>query len=137
MAFFFLFALYLLPRQRLLAMISVLLSGGVKFLTFVTLPFFFWPKKIVERSLVMLLLVLIPVIILREAYSWYFLPPLAVVALINNRTLWILAVATTFGLLLRYLPFLYLGQESLAPENLLTIVPVVLCGLGLTFYRRR
>ncbi|MBI4099613.1 hypothetical protein HY440_01255 [Candidatus Microgenomates bacterium] len=141
MAFFFLLGLYfLVSKKRLFALLAVLASGGVKFLTWVTLPLFFGLpiKRVFQFSLALLLVALIPVIWQREAYPWYFLPPLAVTALlIDDKKIFLLSVAVSLGLMLHYLPFLYFGQEVLFWENLLVVVPILLCALGLIFFRRR
>ncbi len=136
MVFFFLLAVFLARRQqKFWAVGAVILSGGIKFLTLVTLPLFFQTKRILELSLVLLLLVLVPVILQREVYPWYFLPPLAVASLlIDNPKIFFLSLTASFGLLLHYVPFLWVGQEVVFWENILTVAPILLCVLGLIFF---
>lgn len=141
MSFFFLLGVYLfIVQKKLFALGALLFSGGVKFLTLITLPLFFrLPlKKLLWFSLILLLIGLTPVIWQREIYPWYFLPAMTIASLlIENKKVLIFSLALSFGLLLRYAPFLYLGKESLPPENILTFFPILLCALGFIFYRRR
>lgn len=143
MTFFLLLAIFFLVSQKkVFAIFLLLISAGTKFLTIILLPVFLLPgisiKKVLWFSLILLLAVLIPVIGQRESYPWYFLPPLAIVALlVENKKLVYLAIAATFGLLLRYSIFLYVGQEVLFWENILTIIPMLICVLGIIFYRSR
>lgn len=143
MATLFLLAVYLLVSgKRAFSIGALLISAGTKFLTIITLPLFFLSsisiKKLLWISLILVLAVLIPVIGSRESYPWYFLPPLAIIALLpeSKKLIW-LGVTASLGLLLRYAVFLYFGQEALLPENILTVVPVVLCALSFIFYQRQ
>lgn len=136
--FFLLGVFFFQTRKKVLAIVAIFLSGGIKFLTLVTLPLFFkFPnKKILQFSLILILAILIPVILQREVYPWYFLPPIAIASLlVSNKKLVILTIAVSFGLMLRYLPLVYIGKEVLFAENILTIVPILLCVLGLTLRR--
>lgn len=133
MAFFFLLALYFnFQKKKIWAILSLLFSGGIKYLTLITLPLFWKSKKILEYCLPLLLLALIPIILMREIYPWYFLPIIGLCSLlITNRKVYLLATAASLGLLLRYSVLLFFGQEILYWENILTAIPIIFCVAGL------
>ncbi len=119
MLFFLLLTIYLVvaKRNRLLAIISLLFSGAVKFTTLVLLPLFLIPNKSYKVWLKLTLFFLIlPVLIqtiYREPYPWYFIILIGVGALIGDSiNISIMLSVLTFGLLLRYAPYLYYGDYS-------------------------
>ncbi len=119
MLFFLLLTIYLVvaKRNRLLAIISLLFSGAVKFTTLVLLPLFLIPNKSYKVWLKLTLFFLIlPVLIqtiYREPYPWYFIILIGVGALIGDSiNISIILSGLTFGLLLRYAPYLYYGDYS-------------------------
>lgn len=146
MLFFLLLAIYqiLLKNNRLFAIIFLLLSAGIKFITIITLPLFLIPAVIPNTMrnlskhfnlLVMLIfLLLIPPLLYeiyaREPYSWYFIPILGIGALlINYESINILIGGVSLGALLRYFPFLYYGYYGKTVKNsqdLLFISTIVL-----------
>lgn len=136
MTFFMLLAVYFsVSHQKLFSALSLLLSAGTKFLTVVLAPLIFKPN--IKLGFLLMVIVLIPIIIQREFYPWYFLPAFSIAAILKNRPIRVLTTGLSIGLVLRYLPLLYFGQEVLLIENILTIVPVLLCALGLIFYQQR
>lgn len=136
MTFFMLLAIYLsISHQKILSAISLLFSAGTKFLTIILAPLVFKPN--IKLGFFLMLFILIPVIAQREFYPWYFLPAFSLAVMLKNRTIQILASGLSVGLVLRYLPFLYFGQEVLLPENILTATPVLLCAFGLIYFRQR
>ncbi len=134
MLFFLLLAIYqmFVKNNRLIALLSLLLSGGIKFITLILLPLLFIRKKIkiLEKdnfwlllSLILLSFTLIIEIIFREPYSWYFIPLIGVGALlIKYESINILLAGFSFGALLRYAPYLYLGEYSLSTSNMQNII---------------
>ena len=119
MLFFLLLTIYLVvaKRNRLLSIISLLFSGAVKFTTLVLLPLFLIPNKSYKVRLKLTLFFLIlPVLIqtiYREPYPWYFIILIGVGALLgDNIKISIIVSGLTFGLLLRYAPYLYYGDYS-------------------------
>src|SRR3990167_8292305 len=111
MLFFLLLTIYLVvaKRNRLLAIISLLFSGAVKFTTLVLLPLFLIPNKSykiwLKLTLFFLILSVLIQTIYREPYPWYFIILIGVGALLgDNIKISIIVSGLTFGLLLRYAP---------------------------------
>jgi hypothetical protein len=126
MAFFMLLGFWFLQQKRgWLFLASMLVSGGVKFLTWALAPLAIFDfHKAVRFSIVVLSLVLVPVILQREFYPWYLLPVFALLAISGGSGT---AITLTFGLMLRYTTFLYTGEYTSATgviQNVLTIAPV-------------
>lgn len=100
----------------------LLLSGGIKFVTWALLPVFLFHKKIQQQwgntgmlyCVIGILLVPLSYIIWqREPYSWYFLPFVPITALLAHKIpIRIFSTGISFGLLLRYAPFLYFGDYT-------------------------
>ncbi len=135
MLFFLLLAIYFVicEDNKLAAIFNLLLSAGIKFVTIILLPIFLFyssSERSESRSLKWLklnLLFLIPPLILqiyfREPYSWYFIPLIGVGALlIKYESINILLAGFSFGALLRYAPYLYLGEYSLSTSNMQNII---------------
>lgn len=138
MAFFMLLGFwFLLKKKKRLFLLNILVSGGIKFLTWVLAPFVLFDfHKSVRLSIIILSVVLVPVILQREFYPWYLLPVFALLAISDTPK--ILAITLTFGLMLRYATFLYTGEytpETGIMQNVLTIVPMVICSLCLLISR--
>ncbi len=136
MLFFLLLSIYLLLlRKKWLVTVSLLISGGIKFLTLIFLPiFWFWRGrdwfKFIKIQSWVLILSLLAVIWVREPYAWYFLTLVGLVALVTrDRLLFWLTLAISLGTLLRYAPFLYFGNyQAPVPQIQLgvTIVPIIM-----------
>jgi hypothetical protein len=111
-------------RYRLFAIFFLLLSIGVKYLTVVFLPIyiFIWilhrhPERsegsslLIKFSPLISLLSLIPLIVLREAYSWYFIIPVALLVLNFSKAKALMLIVLSF-LILRYSPFILIGEYN-------------------------
>jgi len=147
MLFFLLLAIYLAFNNRgyLLSFLSLIASTGIKFLTAITLPVFIfvWQKKRWRSEvgwtkviLVMIFLITLAIGYLiwqRESYSWYLVPLLGITSLYpQSRISLFLSTGLSSGFLLRYAPFIYLGdykQPVPAYQFWLTILPIILAVL--------
>ena len=113
-------------------LISLLLSAGVKYLTIVLIP-----VKDIILSLWLLFFAILFVVFTHEPYPWYLVTFIGLAALLpQNKKLHYFLTAISFGTLLRYIPYLYVGDYS-APvqlaKNFLTIIPVALVSLYYVF----
>lgn len=154
MLMFLLMAIYLwVTNNKLLSIVSLLLSGGVKFLTLLLIPIDIYSaiagkisiskeeyfRKVVGLSTVILVIGLIPVILLREPYPWYLVTIIGLAALLlENKKLQLLLGAISLGTLLRYLPFIYTGDYSVEMQiarNILTIAPLFILFLLYILFR--
>lgn len=135
MVFFLLLSLYLLiQKKKVLSFLAMLFSGGIKFLTLLLVPLLVWPKlslkKLINLSAILIALSLVPVIWQREAYPWYFLPLISLIALqVERRWLAALGFLASLGLMLRYTPFLFVGfypPQVYLWENILLLAPLIL-----------
>lgn len=143
MIFLVLFAIYLAKTKKLFYMIIFFtLSFLIKYSTIALLPIFIyifiktvrreqlnWSKiYLVSAALMFLVFLVSP--IREEMYAWYAMWFLSFVVLqYKNKTLNYLSVSLCFGLLLRYVPFIYLGtylQPTPAIKEILTFVPTTL-----------
>lgn len=122
----------LVYKQKIWAALWLLASIGVKFITLLLLPLLFLKNqklnfdKFILFSVILLSIPLVIEIWYREAYPWYFIPVIGVVALSQNYRLRNLLTAISFGALLRYLPFLATGEYSAylgKQMNLILITP--------------
>lgn len=123
MVFFLLAGIYFLQKKSgRWSMGYLLLSGGIKFVTWALLPVFLFHKRIQQRwgnagmlycMIGMLLIPLGYIIWQREPYSWYFLPFVPIAALLAYKMpIRIFSIGISFGLLLRYGPYLYFGDYT-------------------------
>lgn len=129
-------------NNKLLGIISLLLSGGIKFVTLILLPLLPFVENAKKSSvwfmtfLVLISMTLIAEILYREPYSWYFIPVLGLGALlIKYPSINILISGFSLAAFLRYLPFLYMGDYSKSVKNLqdlLFIIVIVLTFLSVT-----
>jgi len=134
MTFFMLLGFYVLIKEKKgLSFIALLFSGGIKFITLILLPIPFIKKSwqtILDMSFILSFLVLLPVIWQRELNPWYFLPIISLAALMKDRFfLKGLTLSVSFGLLLRYLPFIYVGSyptEVQLAKNIIVFIPIVI-----------
>ncbi len=105
------------------------LSVAMKLMTLALLPVFFlkWEKKI---ALSCMLAAFCAVLFQREVLSWYWIWIIPYIALLPEYpTLTILSAGVSMGLLLRYVPYLYLGNwDAPAPaiKIWVTSVPIML-----------
>jgi hypothetical protein len=104
------------------------LSVAMKLITLVLVPAFFmkWNRTI---ALVCMLIGFLAVITQREVLGWYWVWIVPFVALVPEaRSITIISSGISLGLLLRYVPFLYLGDwngPAMAIKTWLTWVPIV------------
>jgi hypothetical protein len=119
-------------RYRFLSLFFLLLSIGVKYITIVFLPIYIFIWIFYRHScslschsreggnpglfLLMIspfisLISLIPLLVIREAYSWYFIIPVAILVLNFSKTKALMLVVLSF-LILRYSPFVLIGEYN-------------------------
>ena len=132
----------------LLFLITLIASGLVKYVTFILMPLFVLSsvvKKIQQKVLyqTVFILLLIAVFYLstqRETYPWYFVTMIGVGSLIPSNSIKLMLVFLSFGLLLRYAPYLYAG--SYPPwvgqmQNQLLVIPVLFSAVLIILYRSK
>lgn len=139
--FFLLLAIYFIfiENNRLMAILNLLFSVGVKFTTLVLLPLFFFVRpgknlgkntRILLLFLVLLLVTLVAEILYREPYSWYFIPIVGLGALLVEYTnINIFIGGATLASFLRYLPFIYTGGYEKSTRNTQDLLFTVTVGL--------
>src|SRR3989344_5618188 len=143
MMFFLIFSFYLLMRNKIkFAILFFLLSIFVKYITILLLPIFLflifvkikrtsinWEKVFYYSAWVMVFGFLVSPI-REEIYPWYALWFLPFSFLVPNRKfLLAISLAFSFGLLFRYVPFMFLGTHAgLTPiiKSSVTFVPILL-----------
>lgn len=107
---------FLIQRKTLGSIISLLISIGIKYVTVLFLPIFYFPKISMERKLKFLIVAgylgAIIQVGSRELLPHYFIVPLGFAALLpEKKTLfWLGMFLSVILILVRYLPFLYFGQ---------------------------
>jgi len=138
---FALFGFYLLFQNRkILSFVSLLISIGIKYATIVLLPLFvlssrFKKEKLITLSCWLMLIVFLLSPLREEIYSWYFIWIIALAALVpKNKLLWWLVMGFSFGLLLRYTPFLYFRSYGGLTPTIKTLTTFIPPGLVLIFY---
>lgn len=152
MLFFLLLAVYFgfIKKKEVYGFISLILSAGIKFITFILLPLFMYRHKskkvfgldpFLKLSILLLSLPLIFQIISREPYPWYFILFIGLGALLSrNLHMKLFLVGISVGSLLRYTPFLYSGEYTLNnafAQNVLFAVPIiasVICMIIIKFF---
>ncbi len=144
---FLLLGIYLMLLKRGFgSLVSTALSAGIKYSTAPLLlldGYLVWTKRKIEWSerilvyIVIMVLVTMGVIYFREAYPWYLIPIVGLAALLPDFSKLQFGVAVlSIAFLLRYAPFLYVGDytpQVQFTKNLIMIVPVVLILPLLTF----
>ena len=124
-----LFIYFLTKKKKLLSVICYLLSIGIKYVTAPLLPLSFlgFKKKL---ALILMTAVFLFVSINKELQPWYFLWVLPFVALDLQKWSVILSSFFSFGLILRYAPFLYYGHWNDPVPTIkfwVTAIPLILC----------
>lgn len=133
MTMFMLLGVYFFIMERKVwGALSFAVSGGIKFLT---LPLVFLPifKNLkfggqVKLSIATLLGLLIPIIVMREAYPWYFLPIIALISLLANEKIFPAVMVASFGLVLQYTPYIYYGDyvpEVFFLKNTILVISLI------------
>lgn len=119
MIFFVVLGLWLgMQEKRLLGILSLILSGTIKYLGAGLSPVFFWsflrkkPLALLELRIALFLMVggLIYIVQKIEIQPWYLIWLLPLLVIAQIRILFPVAIAFSIGLLLRYTPFLFLGN---------------------------
>lgn len=154
MMFFALFSFLLLKQKRyFFAILCLLVSILIKYATLFLLPVFLfvliksfrkktidWKKIFFVAALSMFLVFLLSPI-REEMYPWYATWFLPFVFLIPERKVLLYSsIAFSFGLLLRYLPFMYTGSHfGVTPyaKVFLMILPVVIVGIVFMLRRKK
>lgn len=124
MVFFALLSLILLKEKRLFfSMVSLVLSVLIKFATLFLFPvyiYILWQKirkralkweKVYILSAILMSIIFFLSPIREEIYPWYFIWVLIFVTLTKNTKLYFLSGIFSFCLLLRYVPYMYLGNH--------------------------
>ncbi len=137
MIFFMLLALWLFSKEaKIMSIAALTISVLIKYVSIAIFPVLLivkWlnPKPIMvyRLSLVMMLITFLYTITQIEIQPWYFvwLWPLAILS--GWKILWMIGVGFSLGLLLRYCPFLLLGNWNEPVPTFkvwLTIIPLVL-----------
>lgn len=142
MMFFALLSFFLLKKRKfLLAFFFLFLSILIKYATLFLVPIFIfaviktlrgekidWSNVYYKSALSMLLIFLLSALRV-EIYPWYAIWFLAFSFLLPQRkTLFYISLAFSFGLLLRYIPFMLLGTHfGITPiiKTIVTFVPVI------------
>lgn len=135
MMFFALLGFYLFfHKRKILSLVSLLVSAGIKYVTIVLLPLFvLFPRlkkeKLVSLSGWLLFSAFLLSPLKRELYPWYLIWVFPLAALMaDNKLFFWLTIAFSFGLLGRYLPFLYTrswGGITPMVKMWVTIIPPV------------
>lgn len=153
MMFFTLLAFYLVQKKLpILGAFSLVLSIGIKFATGALIPIFAWVvyryfhnKHIpwetvwVYSTFAMTCMVILSPL-REEVYSWYFIWPLTIVALLPNRTtMQYISIAFSYGLLLRFAPFIltrnWFGTTPTI-KYIVTAAPLIVVSLWRLIYRK-
>jgi len=123
-------AIVVYKKSRLwMSFLLLSLSVAMKLMTLALVPVFFlkWNKKI---TLSCMMIALGAVLFQREVLSWYWIWIIPFIALLPEYpTITILSAGVSIGLLLRYVPYLYLGNwDAPAPaiKIWVTSVPIIL-----------
>lgn len=142
MMFFVLLSFYLLIKKRIFwAIIFIILSILIKYATLLLLPIFIYVSikkirkteikwdKVFSYSAILMIIAFLLSPIREEIYPWYaiwFLPFAFLVP--KNKILLYLSISFSFGLLLRYIPFMLLGTyfgPTPLIKTLVTFVPPI------------
>ncbi len=143
MMFFGLLSFYFLKNKRIVfAIIAIVLSILIKYATVFLIPVFAYViykqykkdtidwEKVWLLSLVSMFSIFILSFLRVEIYPWYAIWPLTFVALIPKRKeLVYISIALSYGLMLRYVPYMLIGDHfGVTPiiKVILTFLPVVL-----------
>ncbi|MDP3998529.1 MAG: hypothetical protein Q8P89_02840 [bacterium] len=142
MMFFALWAIYLLVAgNRFHSLFSLAISAGIKYATVFLFPLWFLGFR-KNLAVILSVLTLIYISTQREIQPWYFLWVLPLVALTcQNKLFTFLSFGFSFGLLLYYAPFLYLGHWNDPVPQIkfwVAIIPVIIAFmLFLLFWRHK
>lgn len=138
MLFFLLLGIYkgVIKKNNYWWIGGLLLSGGIKFISLILIPLkYFYGKNIMLENkyanfLEACLLLLTPLIIYqiyqRDPYPWYFITLIGIAVLLPfNFKIRLLLYGVTFGALLYYIPYLYIGYYTSSVRTVQTVMFVV------------
>ncbi|MDO8621162.1 MAG: hypothetical protein Q7R31_02685 [Candidatus Levybacteria bacterium] len=147
MIFFALLAFYLLIKKKIfLAIIFIILSILIKYATLFLLPIFIYVSikrirkteikwdSVFSYSAILMIIAFLLSPIREEIYPWYaiwFLPFAFLVP--KNKILLYLSISFSFGLLLRYIPFMFLGTYF-GPTPLIKILVTFIPSVAVLLY---
>ena len=119
----------LIEKKAYVGVLAFAVSVSIKYISAVLLPLLIWRRKIDSRFFTVAwylwIIALIPVILMREVYSWYFIPIIAIAALGGSFIPFMVSLALSGITLIRYYPFLLLGEYSAQSYELQLIAMVV------------
>ncbi len=146
MIFFAFLSFYLLKKEKIiLAIIFLVFSILIKYATILLVPVFIYYlflrikkrkidwEKIYTYSFALMFVIFLLSPIREEIYPWYGIWFLAFISLSENKKLKILGFTLSFGLMLRYIPYMYLGTHfGITPliKIIVTYTPII----GLLFF---
>lgn len=112
-----------LLKKPFLSVGSFIVAAGIKYISVLLLPLVLLSGRLNKDRLFNLafwlsVLAIIPLLISREPYSWYFLPPFALSLFIKNNVTKIVMTAVAGAVLLRYIPFFLYGDYGYATIQL-------------------
>ena len=132
-------SIYFLMRKELFFSVTMLLlSVGIKFLSLILIPLItFVPpasEKFYKIGFWLWTISLIPLILSREFYPWYFVPILGWIAFLPVNSFYtIVGSGLSLGLLFRYVPFLLYGSYG-DSANILTQWWILVFFMGVSIY---
>jgi hypothetical protein len=99
----------LLQSKKVKAILLLLLSAAIKYVTIILLPLYFLPRRFFP-IFASLLLTAVMFVRPEQLHSWYLIWAFSLAVLAKPK--WLVAVVTalTFGALLRYAPYIYYGN---------------------------
>lgn len=135
MMFFALLSLLLIMKKKIWQAAGVfVLSIGIKYATIFLLPVVFYllfsQRNIVNKQKIFLYagIAMIVVFLLspvrEEMYPWYAIWFLTFVSLLSNKSAHLFSIAVSFGLLLRYVPYMFFGTYF-GPTPMIKIVVTI------------
>ncbi len=133
-----------LEKKKLASWFVFSLSVAAKLITITFIPvwFFISRKGTSWRNWMLIFMIggLLAVIATREVLPWYWVWILPFIALIPaNQSLTSLSTAISLGLLLRYAPYLFLGNwdpPALLLKNIGTLLPIAVSALIVLWFRK-
>lgn len=135
-------------KRKALSLFTLLASGAVKFISAAALPaWFFWNsekdgyQKGAMAALISISLATITLIWVKEILPWYWVLPLSASALLpHKRWLVVINIGLSLGLLLRYAPYLVVGDYTQSVKNareFLTLIPILAAAFVIWVKKRK
>jgi hypothetical protein len=147
MMFFALAAIFLTTKKKyVFACFLLLLSILIKYATLFLIPIFIyliyaiareknvnWEKIYLSFTVSMTIIFLLSPI-REEIYPWYAMWFLTISSLVKNKFVFVATSTLSFGLLLRYVPYMYLGTYNFPTPLLKIIFMVIPVMVGIFYY---